>query len=269
MLVSFGPEDEVLHSKPFMEEEVEYNLIHLIAENEDAMRLKTAENDLILAYTPGRNAWLWISPEADSARRTLLVQELIARLADHELPGITGTPETAKLFAEQYGKLTGKSYHVRMKMEAYHCPQVQMPHGVSGKLVQAEPGDTPLIAGYLAGFVQDCFGTESAPEDHLGYAAAVTESGKLRLWIDRGQPVSMVNLAHQSRRHMRMNEVFTPREFRKRGYATAAVAGLCSQLLEQGITPMLYADAANPDSNKVYQSAGFVRTGSVSDLRFQ
>lgn len=154
-------------------------------------------------------------------------------------------------------------------MEAYHCPQVQLPHGVGGKLQQAEPDDIPLIAGYLAGFVQDCFGMESAPEDHLDYAGAVTESGRLRLWIDREQPVSMVHLAHQSARHARINEVYTPRGFRKHGYASAAVAALCAELLSKGLTPMLYADAANPDSNKVYQSVGFRRTGSIVDLRFQ
>lgn len=268
MFVSFGPEDDVLHKGPFMQEEVEYNLIHLIAGNQEAMRLKTEENDLIFAYARGYNPWLWISPEADAGKRGSLVQELIASLADHALPGVTGTPETAKLFAEAYGKLTGKSYHLRMRMEAYHCPEVQRPDQVKGSLVQAEAGDIPLVAGYLACFAEDAFGIQSAPENFIGNATACTEAGKLHLWMDQGQPVSMANLAHQSRRHMRMNEVFTPREFRKRGYASAAVAELCSRLLDKGITPMLYADAANPDSNKVYQSVGFTRTGSIADLRF-
>ncbi|MBP2110936.1 GNAT family N-acetyltransferase [Paenibacillus silagei] len=269
MFVSFGPGDDVLHTGQFMQEEVEYNLIHLIVENGEALRLRTEENDLLFAHAAGRNSWLWLSPELAEERRRSLVRELAEMLEDRELPGVNGTLETGRLFADAYGKLTGKSYQVRMMMEAYHCPEVQLPHGVSGKLQQAGPGDIPLIAGYLAGFVQDCFGTESAPEDHLDYAAAVTASGKLRLWIDRDQPVSMVNLAHQSARQARINEVFTPREFRKHGYASAAVAALCAELLSKGVTPMLYADAANPDSNKVYQSVGFKRTGSIVDLRFQ
>ncbi|ETT44172.1 GCN5-like N-acetyltransferase [Paenibacillus sp. FSL R7-269] len=269
MFVSFGPEDDVLHSRLFIQEEVEYNLIHQIAGDQEAMRLKTEENDLIFAHNGGYNSWLWLSPELDEERRCSLVRQLAEMLEDRGLPGVNGTPETGKLFADAYGELTGKTYQVRMMMEAYHCPQVQLPHGVSGKLHQAEPGDIPLIAGYLAGFVQDCFGMESAPEDHLDYAGAVTESGKLRLWIDKDQPVSMVNLAHQSARHARINEVYTPHEFRKHGYASAAVAALCAELLSRDITPMLYADAANPDSNKVYQSVGFKRTGSIVDLRFQ
>lgn len=269
MFVSFGPGDDVLHTGQFMQEEVEYNLIHLIAQNGEALRIRTEENDLIFAHNAGHNSWLWLSPELAEERRRSLVRQLAEMLEDRGLPGVNGTLETGKLFADAYGKLTCKPYQVRMMMEAYHCPQVQMPHGISGKLQQAEPGDIPLIAGYLAGFVQDCFGTESAPEDHMGYATAVTASGKLRLWIDRDQPVSMVNLAHQSARQARINEVYTPREFRKHGYASAAVAALCAELLSKGVTPMLYADAANPDSNKVYQSVGFKRTGSIADFRFQ
>lgn len=33
MFVGFGPGDDVLHTGQFMQEEVEYNLIHLIVEN--------------------------------------------------------------------------------------------------------------------------------------------------------------------------------------------------------------------------------------------
>jgi hypothetical protein len=31
---------------------------------------------------------------------------------------------------------------------------------------------------------------------------------------------------------------------------------------------MLYADSSNPDSNKVYQSIGFVKCGSIVDIKF-
>ncbi|NQX44887.1 GNAT family N-acetyltransferase [Paenibacillus tritici] len=269
MFVSFGPDDSVLHSKAFMQEEAEYNLIHLIAGNKEALRIKTPEDDLIFAHAAGFNPWLWISAEMDAGKRNSLVQQLLENLPDREFPGVTGTPETGRLFAEAYSRRTGKQARVHMLMEAYHCPQVQHPHNVSGRLVQADESYIPVIAEYLARFVEDVFGTESAPENFLGHAKEVTDSGKLRLWIDQGRAVSMANLAHQSFRHGRINEVFTLHEFRKQGYASAVVAELCAELLNSGLTPMLYADAANPDSNKVYQSIGFKRTGSIADLRFQ
>jgi predicted GNAT family acetyltransferase len=269
MFMNFEPDDSVLHSRAFMQEEVEYNLIHLIAGNKESLRIKTAEDDLIFAHSKGHNPWLWISPEMDAAQRRARVKQLAERLRDHGLSGVTGTPETGKLFAEAYCENTGRLYHVHMMMEAYHCPQVQKPANVNGKLLQADAGYIPIIADYLASFVKDAFGTDSAPENFMGYAREVAESGKLYLWMVQDKPVSMANLAHLSARHCRINEVFTPHDYRKHGYASACVAELCAQMLGKGLTPMLYADAANPDSNKVYQSIGFERAGSVADLRFQ
>lgn len=89
MFVSFGPEDEVLHNNPFMQEEVEYNLIHQIAGDQEAMRLKTEENDLIFAHNGGYNSWLWLSPELDEERRCSLVRQLAEMLEDRGLPGLT------------------------------------------------------------------------------------------------------------------------------------------------------------------------------------
>ncbi|WP_179218576.1 GNAT family N-acetyltransferase [Saccharibacillus sp. O23] len=46
------------------------------------------------------------------------------------------------------------------------------------------------------------------------------------------------------------------------------VAELCAKLLREGLTPMLYADKQNPDSNGVYRKVGFVETGRILDARF-
>lgn len=269
MFVSFGPDDSVLHSSGFRKAEVRYNLLHFIAGNKESNSLKTSADNLAYAHNKGYNPWLWISEELEPEQKKALVQSLTEMLEGHELTGITGEPETAKLFAEAVCKSAGKLYHTHMLMEAYHCPQVLKPDGISGRLVQAEERYIPLIAEYLARFVGDAFGTVTPAESHLPYARSLVQSGSLHLWIVGDIPVSMANLAHQTARHGRINEVFTPREYRKHGYASACVAALCTGMLERGITPVLYADAINPDSNKVYQSIGFVHAGTVADLRFQ
>ncbi|WNS44422.1 GNAT family N-acetyltransferase [Paenibacillus sp. MMS20-IR301] len=269
MLKTFEPSDPVLHSTGFMEAEVQYNLVHFIAGQPNSHKLKSSGDDLVYVHSEGYNPWLWISPELGLLQKKALVQQLAEKVKDQELTGVTGGPEPAKLFAEAYCRLTGKLYHPRMMMEAYHCPQAVQPAGVSGYLLQAGEIHIPLISEYVAAFVRDAFGTETPPESHLPYARSLAEAGSLHLWVVEDTPVSMANLAHMSARHVRINEVFTPQEHRKHGYASAAVAELCAQMLGRGITPMLYADAANPDSNKVYQSVGFVNAGTVADLRFQ
>ncbi|GGH86363.1 GNAT family N-acetyltransferase [Saccharibacillus endophyticus] len=78
----------------------------------------------------------------------------------------------------------------------------------------------------------------------------------------------MANMAPASPRYRRINEVYTPREFRKKGYASALVSDICLRLNAEGITPVLYADCANPDSNGVYRKIGFKENGRLLDTRF-
>jgi predicted GNAT family acetyltransferase len=106
------------------------------------------------------------------------------------------------------------------------------------------------------------------PKDMLPVAEREAASGEMYLWVVDGIPVSVAKIAHRSARHARINYVYTPRDQRKKGYASAIVAALCEQLLEEKLIPMLYADGQNPDSNKVYQSIGFVHTGRIDDLKF-
>ena len=51
--------------------------------------------------------------------------------------------------------------------------------------------------------------------------------------------------------------MFTPAEHRGRGYGSSVTAAVVRALLGSGVTPMLYADAANPVSNRIYERMGF------------
>ena len=55
-----------------------------------------------------------------------------------------------------------------------------------------------------------------------------------------------------------MSLVYTPPEFRRRGYATACVGELSRMLLESGWEfCALFADLANGTANRVYQRIGY------------
>ena len=66
-----------------------------------------------------------------------------------------------------------------------------------------------------------------------------------------------------------MNAVYTPPEWRGRGYATAAVATLSSELLGEGYAMcVLYTDLANPTSNRIYRRIGYEAVCDSLHLRF-
>jgi hypothetical protein len=135
-------------------------------------------------------------------------------------------------------------------------------------LLLANAGHIPLIAEFTAGFARDAYGSAQPAEHFLTHADEAVRSGQLYLWIVDDVPVAMATTVHRSARHCRINDVFTSREYRKHGYASAAVAELCERLLAEGLTPVLFADGKNPDSNKVYQSIGFVQAGKIAEIKF-
>ncbi|MNC51652.1 FR47-like protein [compost metagenome] len=156
-----------------------------------------------------------------------------------------------------------------MLLESYQCTEVRKPSGVQGNLVQAETGHIPVIAEFTAGFARDAFGASQPVEHYLPHVDAAVRTGNLHLWMVGDAPVAMAKTVHRSARLCRINDVYTSGEFRKQGYASSLVAELCEQVLAEGLTPVLFADGKNPDSNKVYQSIGFVQAGKIAEIKFE
>ena len=269
MWQKFGVKDRVLRQNMFMADEVQYNLIHRICESERSTCLKASNETMIFAQSEGHNAWLWISKELAADEKNKLLQELLEVLKGTVLPGISGDRMTVDHFAEVYSESNGLQYVPYMIMESYVCSEVRKPVRVEGSLHLATRHHLETVAEFLAGFSEGAYGVKVEPSSQIQAAESAIETGDLYLWLVDGHPVSMANIAHRSPRHARINAVYTPYAFRKKGYASAVVAELCSILKSEGLDPMLYADLKNPDANKVYRNIGFVESGQVADIKFK
>lgn len=269
MFIRLVPNDEVLTvGGSFVSDEVQYNLIHRISEGSDALGIKTPDNKMILAQTPGHNAWLWFSKETPPEERRALINNLVGYLNSDQLSGVSGDPQTVEMFAQAFSKKRGIGYQTEMTMESYHCPKVIKPVNVTGEIKKATLENINTVAAYLAGFLEDAFGTSVEENTQLSKAQTMIETGNLYFWLINGKPVSMANISHRSSRHARINAVFTPITHRKNGYASALVAELCANIHSEGLVPMLYADISNPDSNKVYKNIGFIESGKITEIKF-
>ncbi|UQZ32471.1 hypothetical protein C2I18_02220 [Paenibacillus sp. PK3_47] len=269
MFINFGVKDSILDSDEFRLEETRYNLIHRITGYDGVLNLKSADGRLILTQSPGFNPWLWISGKLVQSIRMDRAREAAEYLKEKDFPGVSAEAEVAEAFAKAYCKARGKLYHTYMILEAYYCPQVVQPQGVPGQPLTAGAEHIGLIAEFMARFVEDAFGRKEEREHFLPHAEEAVRSGIIHLWTIDGVPVSMAAVAHRSKRQARINDVYTPEKYRKHGYASALVAALCEGLLHEGLTPVLYADGSNPDSNKVYRSIGFTGAGTIAELKFE
>jgi GNAT superfamily N-acetyltransferase len=269
MLAKLASYDRVLDQNLFMTDEVQYNLVHRICETGSSTCLKTSDGKMIYAQSQGHNAWLWISGNVTDDKRKVLMQELVGNIKGFTLPGISGDPQTAEMFAKIYSEANGIQYHLHMMLESYSCPKVKKPLDVRGTIQQATRQNVEIVAEFMAGFSEGAYGVSVDPISQISAAEGAVGAGNLYLWMVEDRPVSMATIAHRSARHARINAVFTPPALRKKGFASAIVAELCSILERENITPMLYADMKNPDANKVYKNIGFVENGKIADIRFE
>ena len=77
------------------------------------------------------------------------------------------------------------------------------------------------------------------------------------------------DLSRQKQSGIRIGPVYTPPALRGRGYASACVARLSQDKLDEGRTfCFLYTDLSNPTSNHIYQEIGYEPVCDVADYRF-
>lgn len=268
MFTPFSREENILDQEPFLNYEVQFNLLNRIIEGEELIALKTSDNNAIVLQNPGYAMWLWINETLEKSKIDEIIDSLCNQLKNSKLCSISGKPEFVKIFADKYSKLLGVSNKLSVGMESYHCPKVIKPKNVQGRLIKAQLNNLDIVAEFSVGFAFWCFGKKLIKEEQIVTAESMIKSGNLYLWEVDNKICSMVAIAHRSKNHARINNVYTPPEQRKKGYASAMVAELSSIIIKEDLIPMLYADIKNPDSNKVYKSVGFIESGRIDNIIF-
>ena len=88
------------------------------------------------------------------------------------------------------------------------------------------------------------------------------------IWED-GQPVSQAVFGRNTPNGAAISWVYTPPEFRGRGYATSVVAELSKAILDGGKSfCCLFADAANPASCSIYRKLGYYDVCLFDEIKF-
>ena len=225
------------------------------------------------APTPPFPPYLMPMP-AEAAK--LLACELYERGED--VGGVNGALPETRLFADAYAGLTGAEVSVRMHTRLFELGELRRPPPAPGRLRTATDNDLDLAVEWFAAFGRDADEQAGRPpeehhEDGAGYPdrdriAGRIRSGRLWFWEDEhGTPVHLTGANPPAFGVARIGPVFTPREFRRRGFAASAVAEVSAILRANGERVCLFTDQANPTSNKVYQSIGFLPVVDMANLQ--
>jgi predicted GNAT family acetyltransferase len=171
------------------------------------------------------------------------------------LNGVNGPTTDAEAFARAWIARHGGASRTRFRMRLHELTSVSFPVPLpAGSLRNATEADLPLAREWVDAFVRDVGLPIAVPD----MAQRLIGRERLFFWVDAGHACSMVASSRETRSGCAINMVYTPPQFRRSGYATAAVATLSDALLTAGRRfCCLYTDLANPTSNSIYAKIGY------------
>jgi predicted GNAT family acetyltransferase len=186
---------------------------------------------------------------------------------DPSVPGVNGPAVGARAIAAAWAERTGGHTRCRFRELGYVLERVtDPPRPAPGALRHARAEEHPLALQWMTEFARE---TGAFPEDRAETIidARAADQG---LWFwDQGGPVCLLGTAPPVAGVVRIGPVYTPPDHRRRGYAGTAVAAGSRQTLDGGARRcLLYTDATNPTSNKIYMEIGYRRYGEHEEWTF-
>ena len=187
---------------------------------------------------------------------------------DVRIPGVVGPAVEAQTFSDCWveGRID-VSAKLNKRMRVFEARTVANLPLSPGEMRLAHIGDHSLMARWIVG-LSEAIGEPVSLESAKRRAEKLIKDQELYVW-DNGGPVSIAGVSRPMRNGTTIGLVYTPPEYRGKGYATSCVLSLTKKLLSDGYSfCSLYTDLANPTSNSIYTKIGYVPIGDALELNF-
>ncbi|MGG0290477.1 GNAT family N-acetyltransferase [Bacillus pacificus] len=187
------------------------------------------------------------------------IVELAKKLAEvyPNVPGLIGNKKIVQRLAEEIAVLENKKTTVAMEQGIYELKQVKKKWNGDEVFREVNSDEITLIEKWIYQFCEDVNLPTTKEEAKQTAHTLITNHRLFGLEVD-GKLVSVAAKTRPTKNNITVNFVYTPKEARKKGYASNCVAALSQRMLDEGYkTTTLYTDLANPTSNKIYQEIGY------------
>jgi len=197
----------------------------------------------------------------------------IKALADYyldrqiDLTGIIGE----SFYASSFSKFYGKNQVDEATLIIHQLTSVNDLPLKSGNLVIANEDDIELVTDWTIKFEEDA---QTFPQKPRGQILLSTRnmiaSGRIFKWVDQDEIVSIAAIVRKTKNAGIVGLVYTPDQWRSRGYATSCVQKLSEYILQNGLKYCaLFTDASNPTPNNIYRKIGYVPITEFKDIKFE
>jgi uncharacterized protein len=239
---------------PISTDELDHPVLLTIQEDQrvEAMALQTLKRRML------------VSRGSEEAMHCL-AEGLVSRNWDGD--GIVGPTPAIEALTKRYAGLSDRPRRLSIRLRAFQLSSVTWPQPVSGSMRVCTHSDRSLLGQFISGFVADV--GETSTEESLATADRLLRDQRIFFWVDQ-EPVAMASWAGRTPNGVRINFVYTPPVFRRRGYASNLVAHLTQRMLDEGRKfCFLFTDQANPTSNRIYQQIGYTAVGDSERWDFE
>lgn len=182
-----------------------------------------------------------------------------AILKDFIIPRrIVGPPKIADTFANQLVSTYGCSVQLSGQWRIYRldgvCSSIE---NKAGELRRAEIQDLQLVADWAQQYNDE----RRVFLDVKNFMSEKLKNGELFFWVDQ-EPRTMISISGKTRNGVRISSVFTPLNYRSRGYASAAVHSISEMLLKQGNRFIVLTAEEGEPVTQIYEKIGFYPIGT-------
>jgi predicted GNAT family acetyltransferase len=233
--------------------EVTVPLLMTVEDGDDVLAVATQTPPHALLFTP-----------LDEPCANVIADHLHARAWDGFM--FSGIVPSVHRIAGRWKQLTGRDYKPHIALKLFRTSRVIDPRPAPGELRLAARDDLPTVTDWIGAFGREI--NEPFPSASRT-AEMATDEGRLHVWTVDGEPRSICAWQGPTPSSIRIGMVYTPAEFRGRGYASNAVAELTRRLLGSGRKYCtLFTDRSNPTSNSVYTKIGYEPVADFEHVTF-
>ncbi len=194
-------------------------------------------------------------------------ESAIERLVDAVLdtgepvPAVIGLETFATRFAERWIARTGQILRPGLALRLYTLTRVLPPFAPApGRLRLASAQEEDWLTDWHVAFAHEAGlpEVERNREHSQSMVRGRLAQARQFVWDDGGKAVAILGFSPAGINGARIGGVMTAPTERRKGYASAAVAALSQNLLGSGRSWCgLFADVANPQSNRIYRRLGY------------
>jgi uncharacterized protein len=173
--------------------------------------------------------------------------------------GINARHDVCLNFIEQYKKIINCTFVEKLGTDIMEIRKVNDIKPVEGISRMALAVEIKFIADWMIQYQIEALASEMDYEAALQKAMKLVEENNIYLFENNEHKVVTMAAASRKLVHgIAINYVYTPEEYRGKGYAAANIYYLSKHLLDNGYEfCTLYVDKKNPLSSRAYEKVGY------------